>query len=256
MINTLIVEDEPLAAERLKVLLGEMDSEIQIKGRTQSIEETITFLNNEEVDLMFLDINLSDGNSFEIFERIANKTPIVFTTAYSEFAIKAFERNSVSYLLKPIKREELAMALNKFKEYHLSTEKETIKNAPLSFLQNQMSFKERFVVKHNNRLETINVKDICYFFVEDKVTFCMLESGKRFYLDMNLKELENKLDPLNFFRANRKYLINLKSIGQMYYVSQSRIKLELVPKNTNDPNPILVAIEKIGKFKRWLDGEV
>ncbi|MFS4447330.1 LytR/AlgR family response regulator transcription factor [Maribacter sp. 2307UL18-2] len=255
MINTLIVEDEPLAAERLQLLLSEMDSEIQIKGRTQSIEETITFLNNQEVNLIFLDIYLSDGNSFEIFERITNKTPIIFTTAYSEFAIRAFERNSVSYLLKPIKREELAMALSKFKEYHTSSENDIEKEVIQNVFSKQISYKERFVIKQNNRLESIEVKDIGYFFVEDKVTFVMMKSGKRFYLDMNLKELENKLNPSEFFRINRKYLINLKSIGQMYYVSQSRIKIELVPKNLNDPNLILVAIEKIGKFKKWLDGE-
>lgn len=254
MIKALIVEDEILAADRLQVLIHEIASEIKIENKTHSVYDTIAYLKEYSVDLIFLDINLSDGLSFEIFDQIKNRTPIIFTTAYSEHAIKAFEQNSISYLLKPIKREELALAISKFKTYYDSNNRTrfAVNFDYQELFQNFTTYKKRFLVKMNNSLEAIDVNEINYFYSQDKVTFLVTESGNRLPIELTLKQIESELDPSVFFRINRKYIIALESIKKMYYVSKSRIKVELTPENSYESDDVFVAIEKIGKFKKWL----
>ena len=255
MIRALIVEDEDLAARRLMEMIGKLPYEIEIVGRTSSIKDTIAFLKTREFDLMFLDINLSDGFSFEIFEPIGFETPpIIFTTAYSEFAIRAFELNSISYLLKPVTIEHLSLALNKFKIYNRDNKNLEEQNSRYKNLIDDLlnPFKKRFLVKINNRLKTINVEEISYFYSEDKLCFILLKNGQKVPVDYSLKTLSEQLDPLQFFRLNRKYLVHIDSIGEMYYTSKSKIKIELEPENPNEKEPIFVAIEKIGLFKKWL----
>ena len=253
MIKALLVEDEDLAAKRLQQLIKEVNTSIEVVNRTSSVEETIAFLKTTEVDLMFLDINLSDGYSLSIFEEKNFKTPpIIFTTAYSQYAIRAFELNSISYLLKPIKKEALNQAIQKFVYLREST---TNKNEP-DYHQLIKDFfkpyKERFLVKINQRLETILTEQISYFYSEDKLTFMMLKSGRSLPVEFSLKQLEQQLNPTDFYRINRKYLIRQSSIKEMFYTSKSRIKIELEPKNKNDNHLNFVAIEKLGQFKKWL----
>jgi DNA-binding LytR/AlgR family response regulator len=254
MIRALIVEDEDLAAKRLEQLLKDIPVDLTIIGRTISIDETVTFLQKHEVDLMFLDINLSDGYSFGIFEKSQFKTPpIIFTTAYSQYAIRAFELNSISYLLKPIKAEALSLAIEKYQ--HLVAKKSTteIKSDYQKLIEDFFKpYKERFLIKFNNKLETILVSDISYFYSEDKLTFAMLKSGRSLPIDLSLKQLEQELNPRDFYRINRKYMLSHNSIQEMYYTSKSRIKVDLIPNNKNEQDMVFVAIEKIGQFKKWL----
>ena len=255
MIRAVIVEDEALEARRLIEMIDRLPYKIEIVGRTSSIKDTIAFIKTVEFDLMFLDINLSDGFSFEIFEPIGFETPpIIFTTAYSEYAIKAFELNSISYLLKPVTTENLSLALNKFKIYngnHKNREEQSNTYKKLvDDLRNP--FKKRFLVKINNRLKIINIEEISYFFSEDKLCFMLLKNRLKIPLDYSLKTLSEQLDPLQFFRINKKYLIHIDSIKEMYYTSKSKIKIELDPENPNENEPIFIAIEKIGMFKKWL----
>ena len=256
MIKALIVEDEDLAYKRLEALVNKITSDIEIIGRTIAVEDTLMFLQNNTVDLMFLDINLSDGYSFTIFEKSHFKTPpIIFTTAYSEHAIRAFEHNSISYILKPIKEEELNLAIEKYR--YLSSKNLGSSNSQdidyrAIFESITKPYKEKFLIKSNKKLQTIEIKDISYFFSEDKLTFIMLKNGKTKPIDYTLKSLESQLDPKNFYRINRKYLIHYNSIKEMYYTSKSKIKVELNPKNPNDSDMNFVAIEKLGSFKKWL----
>ncbi|MGD1947262.1 MAG: LytR/AlgR family response regulator transcription factor [Croceivirga sp.] len=255
MIRVLIVEDEDLAARRLIEMIGRLPYNIEIVGRTTSIEDTIAFLKTMDFDLMFLDINLSDGFSFEIFEPIGFETPpIIFTTAYSEFAIRAFELNSISYLLKPVTTENLTVALKKFKTYDRNDKNLQEQNNRYKKLIEDLSnpYRKRFLVKINNRLKTITIEKISYFFSEEKLCFMQLKTGQRVPVDYSLKNLSEQLDPLKFFRVNRKYLVHIDSIREMYYTSKSKIKVELEPVNPNETEPIFVAIEKIGLFKKWL----
>ncbi|SEL38231.1 two component transcriptional regulator, LytTR family [Aquimarina amphilecti] len=246
MTKAIIIEDESIAAIRLQNLIQEVNNQIIIVKVLTSINESIQYLSTESPDLIFLDINLSDGYSFEIFKILEINTPIIFTTAYSEYAIKAFEQNSIDYLLKPVAKNSLSRSIDKF----FGLNKNKLPEYKDLFLHNGKDYKKRFLVKMNNSLKTIEIDQIAYFYTEEKLTFVKLWNGKKTPVDFSLKKLEQELDPSNYFRINRKYIIHLKSIGEMYYTSKSRIKISLDP-DTSESN-IFVAIEKIGKFKKWL----
>ncbi|MEM6726539.1 MAG: LytTR family DNA-binding domain-containing protein, partial [Bacteroidota bacterium] len=193
------------------------------------------------------------GFSLSIFEEGDFKPPpIIFTTAYSQYAIRAFEYNSISYLLKPIKQEALQHAIEKF--YYAQENKPTYEDPNYKQLVQHLlkPYKERFLVKTNQKLETIQTIDISYFFSEDKLTFLMLKSGQSKPIDFSLKQLEEQLNPSDFYRINRKYLIHHSSIKEMFYASKSKIQVQLHPANKHEKQPIFVAIEKIGQFKKWL----
>lgn len=246
MIKTVIIEDEEIAAVRLQKIAQEVNPDIVITKIIATVSEAILYLSNNKPDLIFLDINLTDGYSFDIFEQVEIKTPIIFTTAYSEYAIKAFEQNSIDYLLKPISKETLAKSINKY--LYLRNEatpnyREVLSNRP-------EIYKKRFLVKINNQLKTILVDDIAYFYSEDRLTFTIKKDGTRIPLSYPLKKLETLLNPTNFFRINRQFIVHSDSIKDMYYTSKSRIKITLHPAFENDS--VIVAIEKIGDFKKWL----
>lgn len=248
MIKAIIIEDEEIAAKRLQKIIQEIDDTITVTHTISSVKEAIHFLKHHEQDLIFLDINLSDGYSFEIFEQLSITTPIIFTTAYSEFAIKAFEQNSISYLLKPVCKDALKKALEKYKTYRNTT----IDYGLLQKLVTGNHYKKRFLIKTNNSLKTYNIEDIAYFYSEDKLTFMKLWNAKILPVNYSLKNLEDLLDPISYFRINRKYIIHSSSINKMHYVSKSKIKITLTPSEDHDNAPIFVAIEKIGGFKKWL----
>ncbi len=248
MINAIIIEDEDIAAIKLQKMIQELDADIHISRILSSVRESVTYLKEHMPDVIFLDINLSDDNSFEIFKLVGNVTSkIIFTTAYSEYAIKAFEQNSIDYLLKPIPREALQISLEKIRKYD--------NQAPYPdynkiLLNSDQSYKKRFLIKVNNNLKTVETDDIAYFFSEDKVTFIKLKDNTRLPIEFSLKNIEKLVNPKEFYRINRKYMIHISAILKMYYSSKSKIILHLKP--DVEKEQISVAIEKVGKFKKWL----
>ena len=247
MITAIIIEDEEIAAVKLQNMVQELDSEIHIARILSSVKDSIAYLQNNEPDVIFLDINLSDDNSFEIFNTVKNiNSKIIFTTAYSEYAIKAFEQNSIDYLLKPIPKDALKRSLEKIRKYNNS---ESLDYGKLLLHPNNV-YKKRFLIKLNNSLKTVEINQIAYFYSEDKVTFIKLKDSTKLPVEFSLKHLEALLNPKEFFRINRKYIVHIKSISKMYYSSKSKIVLHLNPAIENEQ--VSVAIEKIGKFKKWL----
>ncbi|WP_083629611.1 LytR/AlgR family response regulator transcription factor [Tenacibaculum agarivorans] len=246
MMHSIIIEDEDIAAIKLQKMIQELDAEIHIARILSSVKESIAYLKEHKPDLIFLDINLSDDNSFEIFNVVTDiKSKIIFTTAYSEYAIKAFELNSIDYLLKPIAKKDLERSLQKMKslnEIHIPNYK--------NLLTIEANYKKRFLIKQNNSLLTVTVEEIAYFFSEDKLTFIKLKNNKKLPIDETLKKLETLINPSQFYRINRRYLIHISSIEKMYYSSKSRIILHLKP--PAEEQQVTVAIEKLGKFKKWL----
>jgi len=251
--QVLIIEDEPHAAERLQILLTEYDSSITIKGVSDTVKKSVQWLQNSpQPDLIFMDIQLADGLSFEIFEQVQIKSPIIFTTAFDAYALKAFKVNSIDYILKPVDKDELHAAIAKYKLLTNAQEK------PDNFLESigyamQMltkKYKERFVIKVGEHLRAIETQDILFFFSLEKTTFCQTKEGRKFILDFTLDQLEGLLSPERFFRINRKYIVAVDAINDMVNFTNSRLKLILKTSNEDD---IVVARERVQGFKNWLD---
>ncbi|MCA6422169.1 MAG: response regulator transcription factor [Flavobacterium sp.] len=244
MINVIIVEDEILISERLKKMIESIEPEMKVITIIDSVKDAIQYLEINRPDLIFLDINLSDDYCFKIFEEINVTSPVIFVTAYSEYAIKAFEVNSIDYLLKPISISSLKSSIEKFKNWAILPDYKKL----ISSLDS--NYKRRFLVKVNNQLKSVSIESIAYFFSEDKLTFACLFDGKKLPLEQSLKKIEEEINPINFYRVNKKFLISLNAIVEMYYVSKSKIKLTLKP--SFDGENIFVALEKVGDFKSWL----
>lgn len=251
--KVLIVEDENIAAKRLIDLLQKIHPELEVLAKLDSVKRTVQWLGqNDSPDLMFLDIQLADGLSFEILEQARVKSPIIFTTAFDEYAIQAFKVNSIDYLLKPIDPTELAAALQKF---HQRFEKE--KDLPVDVLAFQKAmnmltkqYKERFVVKIGEHIRTVPVTETAYFFSQDKATFLQLHEKPRYIIDYTLEQVEQLVDPSKFFRINRKYLVSLESVKDIITYSNSRLRLIL--KHSNEMDAI-VSRDRVQDFKQWLD---
>ena len=247
----LIVEDEQPAAQRLEKLIKGVDSSIDVLEQLESVESVVEWYNlNKAPDLLFMDIHLADGSAFEIFNRIKISQPIIFTTAYDEYAIQAFKVNAIDYLLKPIKKEELKNAIQKYKS---SLETSVFDYAELAkHLQDGNSKKlKRFLIRVGQSLKTVEVNDVAYFYTESKITFLISNEGKRYPLDYSLDKLEEDLDSEIYFRINRQFIVRVDSISKMVAVSKSRVKLYLEPCSTET----IVSTERSGKFKKWLVGE-
>jgi DNA-binding LytR/AlgR family response regulator len=244
MIKVIIIEDEILIAERLKKMIESIEPEMNVVEMIDSVKEAISCLSESIPDLIFLDINLSDDYCFKIFEQVNVTCPVIFVTAYSEYAIKAFEINSIDYLLKPISIPNLKKSIDKYKSLT------TFPNYTKMMIDMESRYRNRFLVKLNNQLKSISIDNIAYFFSEDKLTFACLFDGKKLPLEQSLKKIEEEVNPIDFYRVNKKFLISLNAIVEMYYVSKSKIKLTLNP--SFDGENIFVAIEKVGDFKSWL----
>ena len=252
---TLVIEDEKLAAERLIGLIRKYDSSIEVMDVLDSVEKSVNWFKSEpHPDLIFLDIQLADGLSFEIFEQTEVKGPVIFTTAYDEYTIKAFKVNSVDYLLKPVDYEALAAAIDKYKSnFGPGVHKEFRPDAGLyDKLIRQLSpgYKNRFIIKVGLHIRSVPVEEIDYFYTCEKNTFLSTNEGKDYALDYSLDQLEKLVDPDLFFRINRKFLINLNAIKDIIAYSNSRLKIIL--KNPPDEDAI-VSREKVRDFKKWLD---
>ncbi|MDO8366065.1 MAG: LytTR family DNA-binding domain-containing protein [Saprospiraceae bacterium] len=254
----LLIEDENAAARRLEKLLVEVAPEAEIVGRLDSVEAAIGwFQNNPQPELILLDIHLADGSSFEIFEHVKIKSPVIFTTAYDEYALKAFKVNTVDYLLKPIKVNELAEAIGKYKQVFQSTAPVADYSGLLQTLRLQEGgahYLRRMLIRFSNSFRLVDMSDAAYFYTKDKITFLVTRStAKRFPVDYPLDKLENLLDPAVFFRINRQFIINVAAIKEMHPYSKSRVKVDLEPPTTDLET--IVSTERSSEFKKWLVGE-
>jgi DNA-binding LytR/AlgR family response regulator len=251
MIKALIIEDEPLAAQRLTDIINNLRSDIEIVEIIKSVKKSKEWLANKSVDLIFLDIHLSDGNCFEIFEEIKVSIPIIFTTAYDKYAIRAFKLYGIDYLLKPVSEEELRFALEKFDQLNKSQPNDYSKLID-EFRNSQKSFKQKFLVQVGNKLKSIPSESISYFFAAERNVYLVLSNGSKYIIDYTLDKIENIIDDTKFFRINRKLIISSSSINSMESYSRGRVILEINPKLPNGVEGI-VSIERASEFKAWLD---
>lgn len=249
--NVLIIEDEALAADRLEKMLLEITPEIKVLAKLGSVKDSVKWLMLNTADLIFLDIQLSDGISFSIFEQVSVPTPVIFTTAYDQYAIKAFQLNSVSYLLKPIRKNDLAESLQKFKL--LKSAFSIDFGSLLSSLQGRKpEYRKRFLIQIADKFRKIEIEEIAYFHASDRSVFLTTLDGHTYDVDLSLDTLENSVDPSQFFRINRKYLVSMKSITNMFAWSRSRIKLVLKPLAQTETDTI-VSIDRTTDFKKWMN---
>ncbi|MFM1878321.1 MAG: hypothetical protein RLZZ241_1187 [Bacteroidota bacterium] len=250
--RVVVIEDEKPAARRLSRMLEALElTNIQM---LHSVEESINwFRENPNPDLLFLDIQLSDGLSFEIFDSVTISAPIIFTTAYDEYALRAFKLNSIDYLLKPIDEGELEAALNKYRNQVAATppvqfDYEEIRKLLVNPLDRE--YKKRFTVRVGQHLKIISVSDIECFYSENKGTYAATREGRIYLLDQTLEQLENELEPETFFRVSRKFCVNINCIKDIIAYSNSRLKLVL---NTFSDAEIIVARERVRDFRLWLE---
>lgn len=248
----LLIEDEKPAASRLQKLISELLPEAQILSPLDSIQTVVDwFMQHQAPDLIFCDIQLADGLSFEIFEKVKVSSPIIFTTAYDQYAIKAFKLNSIDYLLKPIDPKELETSIQKFKRLQIKPMVD-IQQLQELLQPKPKEYKSRFMVKIGEKILAIQASEASFFVSEERVTFLQTMAGKRFILDYTLDQLEALLDPKQFFRLNRKYIAAIESIAEIHTYSNSRLKIKLKDCPDND---ILVSREKVMAMKEWLDGK-
>lgn len=249
----LIIEDEPQAAKRLETLVKELLPSAQVLDKIDSVKKSVQwFKNNPAPDIALFDIQLADGLSFQIFDQCEVNCPVIFTTAYDEYALKAFKVNSIDYILKPIDKQELQAAFTKLDNIARGANSTKLLMDNIGQVVNLLSkkHKERFVVKVGEHLRMIDVKDILYFFSQEKTTFCHTGDNRSHILDFTLEQLEDMIDPTVFFRVNRKYFVRAESILDIISYTNSRLRLVL--KNSTD-NDVIVARERVQEFKQWLD---
>ena len=243
----LIVEDETAAYENLVEILSEIDPKIQIAGSTESIRQTIKWLeSNQNPDLILMDIHLSDGSAFAIFDKLTVETPIIFTTAYDEYAIEAFKVNSIDYLLKPIKPEELKRALDKFKR--LSRQDVMKYIAQLTQFTPSPKYNDKLLIPFRDKLQPVDTKEISFFYTTDKNTQIYLNNGKTLSYSKTLEQIERSLNPADFFRANKQFLISRGSVSNITIWFDSRLLLSM---NQETPERIFVSKNKASEFKAW-----
>jgi len=255
MTKILLIEDEYPAAERLsKMILSLGDT--QIVASLDSIESSVKYLSRTPpIDLIFSDIQLSDGLCFTIFEQVELQAPIIFTTSYDEYAIRAFKVKSIDYLLKPIKSEELEKAYKKYKAVYQTFEKSLYNTQIASLLkelgqQQTKTYQKRFLVKHQEQLIPISYEQIAYFYAANKMVCVATQEGKQFLVDYTLEELEELLDPALFFRLNRQFIASVQSIHKIHQYFNGKLKLELSPATTEE---VIVSREKSPVFQQWLE---
>lgn len=249
--KVLIIEDESVAAEKLEKMLLETDPSITVIGKIGSIKDSVKWLMQYRADIIFLDIQLSDGISFSIFEQVAVNTPVIFTTAYDQYAVRAFQLNSIAYLLKPIRRTDLAESLMKYKSLRAAFSIDF--DSLLAQVQGKdPGFKKRFMVQLGEKIRKIEVSEAAWFSVLGKGVWLKTFQGNSYPVEYSLDGLEAILDPAVFFRINRKYLVNIEAIASMTAWSRRRIKLELKPK-ADDELDTVVSIDRAAAFRKWLN---
>ena len=250
MHTALLVEDEKLAADRLERMLFQVDPDIRILDKVASVSEAVEMLKKNQPDLIFLDIHLADGSGFEIFDQVSVNCPIIFTTAYDEYALKAFQVNSIAYLLKPIDKEALTESLQKLKTIQgFGKQAYQMDELLKEIRQKNAPYRRRFLVANGTTIKSIPIQEVAYFFADNKAVFLVEKSGYKFVLDETMDQIQELLDPEQFFRVNRSFTVQIDAISQMHPYSRSRIKLELDPPCTTE---CISSTEKTAEFKDWL----
>ena len=227
----------------------ELLPDAQIKAHLDSIEATVRWLEaNEQPDIIFMDIHLADGSAFDLLKRVHISSPIIFTTAFDQYALEAFKTASIDYLLKPVKKEDLKLALGKLRQF-----KDFFAQGAPTAARAPQEYKKRFMIRFGEHIKTILTTDIAYCYSESKATFARCFDGKNYPMDHNLDSLEHLLDPQDFFRINRQYLVSLKAIEEMRAYSKARVIIKLTPACKEQP---VVSSERAADFKNWLSGEI
>lgn len=245
--RVLIVEDETVAAENLTYLLRKAAPEIEVVSYTESVEKTVEWLATNSVDLIFMDIHLSDGSAFMIFDRTEVTAPIVFTTAYDQYALDAFRVNSIDYLLKPIKPEDLRRALDKFRQL---TPVEFMKYlSQLNALSEKPRYSCRLLVQERDQIHPVAVSDICCIYSTNKHTEIILKSGIKLTTNKSLDQIMSTLDPTKFIRANKQFIVAREAICDLTIWFDSRLKVNLI---TDTPEPLFISKNRVAEFKEWL----
>lgn len=243
-----IIEDEKLAADRLATIVKEYDESIEIVARLESIEDSVRFLNDHpHPDLLLVDIHLSDGHSFEIFNQVSYYKPIIFTTAFDQYAMDAFKVFSIDYILKPVTLEALTAAMNKLKLLKDSFYKVDL--SPFALEKYQAVYKDRFLVKTGKRLGLIDVADVSYFQADNKIVYLVDRSGNKYIIDHTMERLEQVLNPRDFFRLNRRYMVRYSSIAQVKPFFNHRLKVVL--KGDIQPDDMIISRERVATFIDW-----
>ena len=253
----LIIEDERLAAEKLAKAITEIDASFHIVGIADSIESSVNWLQkNPAPDLVFMDIELGDGQSFEIFSRIQVKSPVIFTTSYDEYAIQAFKVNSVDYLLKPVKKDALSSSFKKLAELKLLYAGNALPLPDFKSLvlelqeQNKpKEYRQRFLVKQGQRLISIEASEIAFFYTDDKVVFFKTKNNMKYIVEYSIDELQEFIDPRTFFRINRQFFIAIHSVVTIHSYFNGRLKLDLKPAIERE---VVISRERVNDFKEWM----
>jgi two-component system, LytTR family, response regulator LytT len=247
----LIVEDEVPAQIRLKKIILEVIPQAELLESISSVESAIRwFRSNPMPDLIFMDIQLEDGNSFDIFREVKITAPIIFITAFDQYAIDAFKVNSIGYLLKPVKREALQEAYDKLNHLKKSLSPLPDYSEKLQSLENTVkSYKKRFAIRFGEHIKTVSTEEISYFYTENKINFLCTSDNRKYPVEFNLDQLETLLNPEQFFRINRQFIIGIHAIAEMRAYSKARVNVKL-----NPPCPLetIVSVERSAAFKQWL----
>ncbi len=252
--NILVIEDDKTAQSKLINMIRSVDQNIEILTVIESVRDAVDWFNTNSVpDLIFSDVQLADGLCFEIFEQVKISSPIIFTSGYDNYAINAFKSNGIDYLLKPVTEIDLKESLEKY--YNYSENHPEIDNALLNQLIKQIrkpnrEYKRRFLIKHKQNLKIIPVKDIAYFFIENQLLFLYTFDKRKFVLSYNMNNIEDMVDPDDFFRLNRQVIINLQSVESIHDYFSDSLKINLKPAFLED---IIIKRPKISEFKSWID---
>ena len=253
--RAVIVEDEIIAAQNLQHLIKQANKDIEIIAILQSIEDSVEWFSlNPNPDLVFMDIHLSDGASFAIFEKVQIHAPIIFTTAYDEYALKAFEVNSIDYLLKPINSKDLERAINKFSQLNKpqNGNEDIIANMLAMFKKGKEVYKSFFLIPHKDKFIPLSVNDIAYIYSESKTAKMVTFDNRTYSENTSLDEIQRKLDPLKFFRANRQFIISHKAIKDIAMWFDSKLSVNL---SVDISEKIIVSRARVGEFKDWYSGK-
>jgi DNA-binding LytR/AlgR family response regulator len=249
--RVIIIEDEIPAANRLAKLLQGYDEEIEIVHKADSIESSVRYLTSaQNIDLIFMDIQLADGLSFDIFEKVKITSPVIFTTAFDQYTLKAFKVNSIDYLLKPIDENELQQSLEKYQELYPKMQN-NFSDKILKLMQdiNAVKYKERLLIKRGQQLSYLKTESTAYCFADGKLCYAVDFNGSKYLLENNLSQLEEQLQPDNFYRINRHLLVNIEAVKKVHTWLGGRLKVEILPITTAET---IVSRERVNGFKEWL----
>lgn len=248
----LILEDESLAAERLEQLIRQYDESYQVLAVLDTVEDAVEWLSAHPApDLAFFDIKLADGQSFQVFEATEVPCPVIFTTAYDQYALKAFKVNSIDYLLKPVEAPELASAFAQYNKLQKTLSSREVAAMSRALQQMNKNYKSRFIVRSGHQFLSLKTENILYFFSEHKMTWARHRGGKKHVVEYSLEQLEDALPPDQFFRINRQYIISFSAIEETTIYSNSRLKLSLAKAESEEE--VIVSRDRVSGFKAWLD---